>query len=429
MKTSSRSSRIKKARTHVTHKKVVRRRPIHKRVLLHPISWFLLLCAGVLVVGSTFRGQAATYDVTAKISAPALTEPAVITQPTDQKRISASVMNVLGTCPDDSYINLYRDGAFSGVDICDNGGHFHIQTGLSPGANELKVRVFNLTDDEGPDSPPITVFYDLPPATPTPVSVPVSLMVSNIEEEKRAQGTTQDVTSRPTVSGLAPPFSEVTVTFYSEPSVCKTEASAKGVWSCTLSNSLPPGIHHVVIDALTPAGKKLTLPTFEVRVVEYVHPFVITSDYKYQAHAEGQSVDWKIAITGGTPPYEVLIDWGDGSTSRQVQSDGSEFKIAHSYDSAEPYVVYNVLVTAVDSRGASTMVQLVAAVQGGPVAAGLSGFSAITDTVRRWLWVVWPAYIAVVLMVISFWIGEREAYQRFVARRRASRPRPHARDR
>lgn len=430
MKTKK-SSQIKKARTATSHKRVVRR-PIHKRVLLHPFSAFVLLCVGVLVAGSTFPGIAATFDVTATVEAPALTEPAVITSPSDQMRVGASQTAVVGTCPADSYVKLFRNSEFSGSAICNNGNHFTIQTALSLGANELKARVFNLTDNEGPASPAVTIYYDLPVDVESPASPPTTLKVSNLEVESYRPGAIQEVGSNPTVSGFAPPFSDVTITFYSEPSVCKTKANSLGVWSCTLSAALPPGLHHVVVTATTVSGQKLTLPTFEIKVTEYVKPFVVTSDYNYQAYRHGQSMEWRLGLSGGTAPYELHIDWGDGSTSRIVRQDDSEFVISHIYDSPDlSDKDYVVLVTAVDARGASTILQLSASVTGAALAVSEKNniFASLFASVQRWLWVVWPAYIAVVLMVLSFWIGEREAYQNFMARRRAARPKPHARGR
>lgn len=417
---------------------------MHKRVLLHPISAFLLLCIGVLVAGSTFPGLAATYDVTATVPAVALTEAAIIKQPTDQKHVSSPLVDVQGDCPDDSYVKLYHDGVLGGVDVCNNGGHFHIQTSLLPGANELKARVFNLTDNEGPDFAPITVYYDLPPVVTLPTVEPlVNLIVSNVEQTSLIISsvdantydakTVREVTSNPTVGGLAPPFSDIVVTFYSKPSICKTKADSKGVWTCTLAHALTPGVHHVVIQATTLAGKKLTFPTFEVRVAEYVQPFSIISDYKYQAHAQGKAIEWKLAVVGGTPPYQLSIDWGDGNTDQISRPDQSEFTISHVYDGLDTAERYAVIIQAEDARGATTVLQLAAAMRGGGASVGTDNgiFAWLINSVRDWLWVVWPAYIAVVLMVLSFWIGEREAYQRFMARRRSGsgRPRPHARGR
>ncbi len=419
---------IKQARAVATRKRAVQRRPMHKRVLLHPLSAFALLCVGVLVVGSTFRGQAATYDVTATVPAPAVTDPAVITEPSNGQHLSGQAIAVKGSCPPQSYVKLYRDGSFAGVSIC-NAGVFSVQSSLLAGANKLQARVFNLTDNEGPESSIITAYYDLPITITPQATVPTTLRVATVDEESYHQGSVEEVTNSPTISGYAPPFSNVTVTFYSEPSVCKTKANAQGLWSCTLASSLPPGLHHVEVMAVTQAGRRFVFPTFEIAVIKYAEPFVIASGYKYQAHQKGQAATWTMAIKGGTPPFELVTDWGDGSTSHIVRPDWSEFELSHTYDArALSDIDYNVVITATDARGATTILQVTTTIKGiaAPAVVTRTGFAAMSEMIRQWLWVVWPVYIAVVLMALSFWIGEREAYQRFLAKRRMGRPRPHA---
>lgn len=428
MKTKK-TSAAKRARSTVSRRKAVGRRPIHKRVLLHPFTVFMLLCVGVLVAGSTFRGQAVSYDVTATVPAPILTEAAIITDPVANQHVTTDQIVVVGTCPPLSYVKLYRNDLFGGVATC-TGGQFSIQTSLLAGANNLQARVLNLTDSEGPSSSAITVYYDVPVVVEPPAAIPVStavptaLQVANLDTAGYESGIVEEVGANPTVSGYAPPFSDVTVTFYSEPSVCKTKADAKGVWRCTLAKSLPPGIHHVVVVATTTTGKKLTFPTFQVAVIKYAEPFVLTSDYKYKARQQGQEVAWTIGVSGGTEPFDLVVDWGDGSNSHLVRPDRSTFDITHTYQNRTfTDTDYDIIINATDARGATTVLQLSTVIQGiaEPAVGNRSGFEAVSNMVRQWLWVVWPVYVAVVLMALSFWIGERDAYQRFIARRRANK--------
>lgn len=129
---------------------------------------FFLLCVGMLWLG---RGMTTHADllqlVRGKVPAPPLTEPAVITSPQDNAQFGATPIDVDGSCPDQSYINLERDGVFAGTALCQPDGTFHLQVGLVPGVNSLQAHVFNITDDEGPLSPAVSVSY-VPPTPPSP---------------------------------------------------------------------------------------------------------------------------------------------------------------------------------------------------------------------------------------------------------------------
>lgn len=412
-----------------TAKKVVRRpRPLHKRILLHPFSIMVVLCAGVIIAGSTLQSRAATLDVTASVPAVPPSGPATIMQPFDQQHVSEIPVTVAGTCPDASYVKLYRNSNFSGVAQCDS-GNFQIQTDLSEGENSLQARVYNVTNDEGPTSPSITVFYDVVTAEPEPpASPPTTLEVANVETADYQGGAVQQASVNPTISGVAPPFSDIVVTFHSDVMTCKTKADARGWWSCTLDFNLPLGTHHVDITATTPEGKVLNFPTFQIRVVpglpsllKHVPALLVSSEYQFQTHYIGQPFTWSMGLTGGTPPYTVVIDWGDGSGSTLTRSDGSVFSLQHAYPEVK---TYRVLVKMTDAKGAVATMQLSAVVKG--QASGLASLAnngplaGLFAQTRQYLWIVWPVYIAVVLMVFSYWLGEREVYERMFKRRKTA---------
>jgi hypothetical protein len=126
-----------------------------------PLILFILSCVGVLLAGWTFQAWADNLRVTAKVAAPLPAGQAIITSPGDGAHFTDAPVVVAGTCPVDTYIKLYRNDFFSGTVVCSSDGNFQLQTDLFPGANQLKARVFNITDDEGPQSTPVTVYYDV----------------------------------------------------------------------------------------------------------------------------------------------------------------------------------------------------------------------------------------------------------------------------
>ncbi len=164
MKTKN-QSKIKKSATR--RKTSFNERPLHRRISLHPVSILLLLCVGVIMLGSTIKAMGESTSVSMTISATPLTNPAKITSPLDQDRFKAPDITITGTCPDSSYIKLYKNDAFNGVAPCED-NKFEIVIALSKGTNTLQVRVFNFSNMEGPKSDGITVYYDAPEATLQP---------------------------------------------------------------------------------------------------------------------------------------------------------------------------------------------------------------------------------------------------------------------
>lgn len=398
-------------------------RPLHKRILLHPFSVMVLLCVGVLVVGSTFRSVAATYDLTATVPAPIPDSPAIIQQPTTGTYFTTKPAVVTGTCTAQSYVKLYRNNALSGVAACGAALTFQIQTDLSVGPNEMKARIFNVTDQEGPNSLPVTVYYALPEPPLTP---PASLKISGLENTDYRQGAVQEVSVSPTISGLAPAYSDITVTFHSVVSTCKTKADARGVWICTLANELVLGLHQVDVVAVTPEGQTLVFPSFKVLVkdgqptLKQARPsIVLKSEYQYQVKKAGELFEWQVGVSGGTPPYSISVDWGDDVVEQLGHPDQSLITLSHAYSAPRDYPV---LVTITDAAGTSATMQWVAIVKDSLAYAAFvsthkGGVGAVLDTARQWLWIVWPVYIAVVLMVLSYWIGEQEGARRLMFRR------------
>lgn len=185
-----------------TPKYTVKRRPkLHKRWALHVSTVALAVTGGFMPTNLTFQGQSVSFDVTAKVAAPLPTEPAVITSPQDQDRFTEPDITVSGTCPNDSYVKVFQNDQLVGISPC-TGLVFSVATTLSPGANVLRAQVYNLTDDEGPVSPSITVYYDAPqPPTPeTPSSPQPQPQQPGVPAKPTMPGTSQP--EQPGASGL-----------------------------------------------------------------------------------------------------------------------------------------------------------------------------------------------------------------------------------
>ena len=402
-------------------------RPLHRQFALHPLTLMVLLCSGVFIVGSTFRATAEDLQVTAEVHAAPLTSPAVITSFYDQQHTTEAEGDVAGTCPADSYVKLYRNGTFVGVAQCEN-GTFHIPVVFEAGANKLEVKAYNVTDDEGPLSPAITVYYDNVSVTPQePSNVPTGLTVFGVDASRYRDGIIIVTGNYPTFSGFAPPFSRVAITVGPNSIQCLTTANRWGWWSCTFSQALEPGLHSVEVVAVTPDGRALRFPIFYIRVVASqpslrrdegdIKPIVINATYRYQARRVDEIWNWDVSVSGGVLPYKVTIDWGDGTTSNRDRDDTSYFTISHAYKHAGTYYP---TIRVVDANGQSNRVavmQLLAIVKptdGAP----MSSSTTPAGGIGHYLWLIWPTYIAILLMVLSFWLGELEVVRKLRLRHR-----------
>lgn len=382
----------------------------------------VLLCLGVFIVGTTFRATADTLNVTATVHAAPLTTPAIITSHYDQQHVNESQADVSGTCPADSYVKLFKNDIFSGVAQC-IGGTFTIPTTFAPGPNKLQAKAYNITDNEGPVVAPITVFFDNATVSPQePATVPANLTVTAVDSTPFRPGIMFTTGNYPTFSGFAPPNSRVTVTIGTL--TCRTTASDKGWWSCTFRDRIPAGMQRVEVTGVTPDGRAMRFPTFSIRVVDGqpslqqpgdAKEIVINATYRYQARYQDQEWHWDVNVEGGIPPYKVTIDWGDGIITNRDRADSEYFTISHAYKQPG---VYRPTIRVVDAGGASNrtaIMQLLAIVK--PVGGAAPVATTKPSGIEQYLWLVWPTYIAIILMVFSFWLGEMEVARRLRLRR------------
>lgn len=112
---------------------------------------------------------------------------------------------------------------------------------------------------------------------------------------------------------------------------------------------------------------------------------------------------WPISISGGSAPYAVSVDWGDG-TQADVYSIAfpGEFFIKHKYEQSG---IYRVLVKASDVNGAVGYLQITAIANGTP---GQDVAGAENSNAPNKVTVLWqPMLIFVPLLITTFWLGKR----------------------
>ena len=138
----------------------------------------------------------------------------------------------------------------------------------------------------------------------------------------------------------------------------------------------------------------------------------ITSNFAKRGANPGQTMTWPIIISGGSGPYAISIDWGDGKSADLLsQPFPGTFDLSHVYDSPG---VYNIIIKVSDTNGGAAFLQVVG-IANGPLSqtnADGSPIGSEEDTVAfiasgntKIVW--WPATITVPFIVSTFWLGKR----------------------
>jgi hypothetical protein len=106
-------------------------------------------------------------------------------------------------------------------------------------------------------------------------------------------------------------------------------------------------------------------------------------------------------LSGGTGPYAISVDWGDGSPTDLIsQSTVGTITLKHTYKTAG---IYKVIIKATDKNGGTAFLQLVGQATGATQNNSKNGGSSLVKTEVLW----WPALAMVPLLFAAFWVGQR----------------------
>lgn len=174
-----------------------------------------------------------------------------------------------------------------------------------------------------------------------------------------------------------------------------------------------------VYDALDQAGpdsNTVTVTFSDGQFSEFRQRVSLTSSIAKLGAPVGSQLSWPIIISGGTGPYAISVDWGDGSASdlKSVAFAGT-FDLTHTYKSAG---VYRVIVKATDANGTVAFLQLVG-VGSGPVtqnvntSSSAAGSGAAGGVIIKYIW--WPMILLIPIIFAMFLVGRK--YERDAIRR------------
>lgn len=132
----------------------------------------------------------------------------------------------------------------------------------------------------------------------------------------------------------------------------------------------------------------------------------LTSNYARMGANPGSSLTWPLILSGGTGPYALSVDWGDGKpVSLKSVPFAGNINVDHVYDKAG---IYRIIVKATDTNGSVAYLQLVGVANG--TVATSSNTATSKDkviTITKTQILLWPSLVAIPLILLTFWIGRK----------------------
>jgi hypothetical protein len=172
-----------------------------------------------------------------------------------------------------------------------------------------------------------------------------------------------------------------------------------------------------VFDSLNQAGpdSNAVSVTFNTNKPTVGPRITLTTAYSKRGAIPGTTLTYPVTVSGGIGPYAINVDWGD-KTNADLMSKafGGDLDLEHIYKQAG---VYNVVIKATDANGNTAFLQVVG-IGNGPITQtdkNVSGTTTLTQTKVIW----WPLIVALVLIIVAFWLGKRQQIEQIRARLRA----------
>jgi hypothetical protein len=130
---------------------------------------------------------------------------------------------------------------------------------------------------------------------------------------------------------------------------------------------------------------------------------IVTSSYAKRGANPGEALTWPLIISGGTAPYALSVDWGDGSAPDiySVPVPG-EFVIKHVFSQAG---VYRALAKITDKNGVISFFQMTAVVNGEVSEEQVAGAVESGRTITKVLW--WPVVLVIPFVITTFYLGKK----------------------
>jgi hypothetical protein len=158
------------------------------------------------------------------------------------------------------------------------------------------------------------------------------------------------------------------------------------------------------LDQAGPDSNTVTVTFNDAQFLQFGTQVSLSSIYAERGAPPGSELDWPVLLNGGTGPYAISVDWGDGSPSdlSSVASPGT-VTLKHVYKVAG---IYTVIVKVTDKNGETAFLQLVGQATGA-IQSNTKGGSNENNVVVEKDIVWWPAFAMLPLIFAAFWTGHR----------------------
>lgn len=324
--------------------RVAKRNFTGKKLSVHHTSYallfFILAFLGLLLLllNNKFIQAANEVNLSATVLGDPPSTPAQINTPPPGSEFDDKTITLTGSCQSSLIVEIYRNGTFAGSTICSGSGTFTINITLVNGKNTLLAKIKDLSDQYGPDSIQVVVYYNAP---------------SNSGGDSGSSST-------------------------------GTDTAGSGSQSITKSSA---------------------------NAIE----FLLSTKPLFRSAKQGSSFNFWYRIKGGTKPYAIVIDWGDGSknTVQSVKKPGKH-TVSHTYEKSGPFIVEVIGTDIANSRAwVTTVVNVDKTKSETPI--GITTKTCDNRGGDNNLWcdlansidTAWPAFMFAVALTAGFWLGEK----------------------
>ncbi len=207
-----------------------------------------------------------------------------------------------------------------------------------------------------------------------------------------------------TVNGTCPP--NVLVKIFANNVFVGSAFCANGSYSVQVSlfsgqNELVARVYDA-LDQSGPDSNVVTVTFNDSQFAQFGTRVTLSSIFAQRGAPPGQEITWPILLSGGTGPYAISVDWGDGTSPDLFTQDiAGTITIKHTYKKSG---IYNVIVKATDKNGGTAFLQLIGQATG--ASQNTSGKNEDgTIILKEVLW--WPAIAMLPLIGAAYWTGRR----------------------